>query len=83
MATKDNLKSARKQFQVMNIKNSVIQLQNKTDVEIDEGLTKILDGLTKSFGASDANDILQEAIKAADNTMTQIIIARASGREKD
>lgn len=83
MATKDNLKSARKQFQVMNIKNSVIQLQNKTDVEIDEGLTKILDGLTKSFGASDANDILQEAISAADNTMTQIIIARASDREKD
>ncbi len=83
MATKDNLKSARKQFQVMNIKNSVIQLQNKTDVEIDEGLTKILDGLTKSFGAPDANDILQEAIKAADKTMTQIIIARASDRDKD
>lgn len=83
MPTKNNLKSARKQFQVMNIKNSIIQLQNKTDVEIDEGLTKILDGLTKSFGASDANDILQEAIRAADKTMTEIIIARASDRDKD
>ena len=83
MPAKDNLKSARKQFQVMNTKNSVIQLQNKTDEEVEEGLKKISDGLTKSFGAADAAEILKDAIKSADATMTEIIIARASSKDND
>lgn len=83
MVAKDNLKSARKLFQVMNTKNSIIQLQNKSEEEVEEGLQKILDGLTKSFGAEDAKKVLEDAIRAADQTMTDIIVARASDKGND
>lgn len=80
MPSKENLKSARKMFQVMVAKNSIIQLQNKSPEEIEAGLQDIHDGLVKTFGVADATEILESAIKSADETMTQIVVAGAAKR---
>lgn len=70
MANKDKLKSARKRFMIMRVKNSIMQMQNIPDSQVDEQLNDLLESLTKTFGEKDAITILEESIEAADVQFT-------------
>lgn len=63
---KDNLKSARKKFMVMRIKNSIMEMLAIADDQVDVKLGEILASLTKTFGADQAQEILDDAIDGAD-----------------
>jgi len=73
MTTKDNLKSARKKFMVMRVKNSVMQMMNVSDEEVDSKLGELLNPLMKTFGEKEGQEILDEAILSADEQFTASI----------
>lgn len=73
MASKDQLKSARKKFMVMKVKTSIIGLQSTKDEDVEAELEKLRVSLAKTFGDDQALEIIEGALEAADEQMSRII----------
>jgi len=72
--------SARKSFQVMRIKTTLMQSLALDDDAADAKLAELEKSLTKTFGKAEANEILEAAIAAADEQFMSSMSALAQGR---
>jgi hypothetical protein len=70
MTTAKNIKSGRKKFQVMRIKTNLMSSMALPDDEANAKYDEIEKSLLKSFTQSQTDEILLEAVEAADSAFT-------------
>ena len=80
MTQKNNIKSARKQFQVMRLKTTMLQMMKMDQEEADQKFDELSKSLTKTFGEQDAADILCDAAAAADKQFADSMSSLAAAR---
>lgn len=85
MTTAKNIKSGRKKFQVMRIKTNLISSMGLSDDEANARYDEIEKSLLKTFTQSQTDEILLEAVEAADiafsDRMSDLAKAKASSVE--
>ena len=83
MPGKDQLKSARKLFMVNRVKSQIMQLNDVKNEDIDTKLQELLTPLQKTFGEKEGLEILENAIVAADEVITDAIGKAVSDQVKE
>lgn len=78
MASKDELKSARKKFMVMRVKTSIMQILQIDNADVDAKLTELLKPLQETFGKQEGLEILENAIVAADEQFSNAMMSGIS-----
>jgi hypothetical protein len=85
MTTAKNIKSGRKKFQVMRIKTNLMSSMGLSDDEANARYDEIEKSLLKTFTQSQTDEILLEAVEAADiafsDRMSDLAKAKASSVE--
>lgn len=85
MTTAKNIKSGRKKFQVMRIKTHLMSSMGLSDDEANARYDEIEKSLLKTFTQSQTDEILLEAVEAADiafsDRMSDLTKAKASSVE--